>query len=97
VDPETLIPVTPERQGSCSLAPRGCRKVISTNRKNCGILCGAGGEVHYRTKDVLELKNGELCYVDRSADVIKHKGYRVSASEIEAVLQDNPAVIGLVS
>ncbi len=39
-------------------------------------------------------ENGELSYVDRRADVIKHKGYRVSCSEIEAVLQDHPAVTG---
>ena len=52
------------------------------------------GDVYYRTKDVLKMKNGELYFVDRSADVIKHKGYRVSASEIEIVLQDHPAVIG---
>jgi len=26
-------------------------------------------------------------------DTIKHKGYRISASEIEAILQENPAVI----
>ena len=32
-------------------------------------------------------------YVDRSADIIKCKGYRVSCSEIEAVLQDHPAVV----
>jgi long-chain acyl-CoA synthetase len=37
---------------------------------------------------------GELFYVDRSADIIKYKGYRVSCSEIEAVLQDHPAVVG---
>ena len=52
------------------------------------------GDVYYRTRDVLKMKNGELFFVDRSADVIKHKGYRVSASEVEAVLQDNPGVIG---
>jgi long-chain acyl-CoA synthetase len=39
-------------------------------------------------------EDGELYYVDRSADIIKHKGYRVSCSEIEAVLQDHPAVVG---
>jgi long-chain acyl-CoA synthetase len=39
-------------------------------------------------------KDGELVYVERSADIIKHKAYRVSASEIEAVLQDHPTVIG---
>ena len=38
--------------------------------------------------------DGQLYYVDRSADVIKHKGYRVSCSEIEATLQDHQAVIG---
>jgi long-chain acyl-CoA synthetase len=32
--------------------------------------------------------------VERSADIIKYKGYRISASEIEAVLQDHPTVIG---
>lgn len=30
----------------------------------------------------------------RSADIIKHEAYRVSASEVEAVLQDHPTVIG---
>ena len=40
------------------------------------------------------MKHGELYYVDRSADIIKYKGYRVSCSEIEAVLQDHPAVVG---
>ncbi|MEJ2719154.1 MAG: long-chain fatty acid--CoA ligase, partial [Deltaproteobacteria bacterium] len=29
----------------------------------------------------------------RTVDTIKHKGYRISASEIEAVLQEHPAVI----
>lgn len=50
------------------------------------------GKVYYRTKDQLCLKDGKLFFVDRSADVIKHKGYRVSASEVETVLQDHPAV-----
>ena len=39
-------------------------------------------------------ESGDIYYVERSADVIKHKAYRVSASEIEAVLQDHPTVIG---
>ena len=37
---------------------------------------------------------GNLYFVDRTVDTIKHKGYRVSASEIEAVLQEHPAVVG---
>ena len=53
------------------------------------------GSTWYRVGDYVKMdEEGELHYVDRTADVIKHKGYRVSASEIEAVLQDHPAVIG---
>ena len=33
-------------------------------------------------------------FVDSTADTIKHKGYRVSSSEIEAALQEHPAVSG---
>jgi long-chain acyl-CoA synthetase len=36
---------------------------------------------------------GLLYFVDRSADIIKCKGYRVSASEIESCLLDHEAVI----
>jgi len=53
------------------------------------------GVMWYRVGDYVKMDDdGELYYVDRTADIIKHKGYRVSASEIEAVLQDHPAVIG---
>jgi len=53
------------------------------------------GKMWYQTKDYVQIdEDGLLYYVDRSADVIKYKGYRVSASEIEAVLQDHEAVIG---
>jgi long-chain acyl-CoA synthetase len=53
------------------------------------------GKVYYRMGDyVRQDERGELYYVERSADIIKYKGYRISASEIEAVLQDHPTVIG---
>jgi long-chain acyl-CoA synthetase len=40
------------------------------------------------TNDYVRMdENGNLFYVDRTADIIKYKGYRVSCSEIEAVLQ----------
>jgi len=49
----------------------------------------------YRMNDFVRMgEDGQLYYMDRSADVIKCKGFRVSCSEIEAVLQDHPAVIG---
>ncbi|MFB0508546.1 MAG: class I adenylate-forming enzyme family protein [Thermodesulfobacteriota bacterium] len=53
------------------------------------------GTVYYRMGDyVRQDEQGEIYYVERSADIIKYKGYRISASEIEAVLQDHPTVIG---
>ncbi|MFH0821247.1 MAG: AMP-binding protein [Pseudomonadota bacterium] len=53
------------------------------------------GEIYYRTSDFVKMgANGEIFYVERSADILKHKGYRVSASEVEAVLQDHPVVVG---
>ncbi|HLF03497.1 MAG TPA: long-chain fatty acid--CoA ligase, partial [Anaerolineales bacterium] len=48
----------------------------------------------YRTGDIAHLDaEGWLFYQDRSVDVIKHKGYRVAASRVEAVLQEHPSVI----
>ncbi len=53
------------------------------------------GDRWYRMGDFVRMdEQGELKYEDRKADVIKHKAYRVSASEIEAVLQDHDAVFG---
>jgi long-chain acyl-CoA synthetase len=53
------------------------------------------GKIYYRMSDfVFQEEDGQLVYVERSADIIKHKAYRVSASEVEAVLQDHPTVIG---
>jgi long-chain acyl-CoA synthetase len=53
------------------------------------------GKTYYRMSDFVRRdEDGDLLYVERSADIIKHKAYRVSASEVEAVLQDHPTVIG---
>lgn len=47
-----------------------------------------------RTRDIIHIdEDGWFFYKDRSADTIKHKGYRVAASEIEVTLQEHPAVI----
>jgi long-chain acyl-CoA synthetase len=52
------------------------------------------GETWYRTSDIMSMDaEGNLFFVDRTVDTIKHKGYRVSASEIESVLQEHPAVM----
>jgi long-chain acyl-CoA synthetase len=52
------------------------------------------GKLFYRTADVVRRDDdGYLYFVDRTVDTIKHKGYRVSASEVECVLQDHQAVV----
>jgi long-chain acyl-CoA synthetase len=54
------------------------------------------GRKWYRTGDVLKKDEKDFFYfVDRTADTIKHKGYRVSSSEIEAALQEHPAVLAV--
>jgi long-chain acyl-CoA synthetase len=96
VDPETLEPVPQGEPGellvtSSFISKQYWNKPEETARAYVEI----NGEVWYRMNDFVRLEeNGELSYVDRQADVIKHKGFRVSCSEIEAVLQDHAAVIG---
>jgi len=52
------------------------------------------GQFWYKTGDVIRInKDGWLFFEDRSVDLIKYKGYRVSASEVETILQEHPAVI----
>jgi long-chain acyl-CoA synthetase len=38
-------------------------------------------------------REGWLFFLDRSADLIKRRGYRVAAARVEAVLQEHPAVV----
>jgi long-chain acyl-CoA synthetase len=52
------------------------------------------GKPYYRTNDIVYIdKEGWLYFKDRSVDTIKHKGYRIAASEIETVLQEHSAVV----
>ncbi|NIQ39900.1 MAG: AMP-binding protein [Proteobacteria bacterium] len=53
------------------------------------------GRIWYRTGDVVSQDEKKYFYfVDRTVDAIKHRGYRVSSSEIESVLQEHAAVVG---
>jgi long-chain acyl-CoA synthetase len=96
VHPDTLEPVATGETGelvvtSDDTVKNYWNKPEETKRAYVEI----GGETHYRMGDfVRQDEKGEIYYVERSADIIKHKGYRVSASEVEAVLQDHPTVIG---
>jgi long-chain acyl-CoA synthetase len=96
VDPETLEPVPPGAPGellvsSQYISNQYWKKPEETAKSYVRL----DGQDWYRMNDfVKEDNDGLLYYVDRTADIIKYKGYRVSCSEIEAILQDHPSVIG---
>jgi long-chain acyl-CoA synthetase len=96
VDQETLQEVAPNTSGELLVASDYIQKSYwNKPEETAASYVELDGKVWYRMKDFLRKdEQGQLYYVDRAADVIKHKGYRVSCSEIESVLQDHPAVIG---
>jgi long-chain acyl-CoA synthetase len=96
VNPDTLEPVGINEPGellvhSEKMVKQYWRKPEETEHAFVQI----EGLLWYRTSDVLSRdEEGNLYFVDRTVDTIKHKGYRISASEIEGVLQEHPAVVG---
>ena len=96
VDPATLEQVDQGDSGELLVASpytlKGYWKKPEETERTCVEI---DGKVFCRMGDyVRQDEDGELYYVERSADMIKHKGYRVSASEVESVLQDHSTVIG---
>lgn len=96
VDPDTLEPVPTGEVGELVVTSDYTIKQYWNKPEETGrAYVPIGGKTYYRMGDyVRQDDRGEIRYVERSADIIKYKGYRVSASEIEAVLQDHPTVIG---
>jgi long-chain acyl-CoA synthetase len=96
VDPETLKPVPIGEPGELLVTSEFISKQYwNKPEESARAYIEINGQTWYRMNDFVRVdEDGELSYVDRQADVIKHKGFRVSCSEIEAVLQDHHAVIG---
>ena len=96
VDPDTLQPVSPGEVGELLVtSPYTIKEYWNKAEETKRSYVDIGGKIFYRMSDfVKQSPGGELTYVERSADIIKHKAFRISASEIEAVLQDHPTVIG---
>jgi len=96
VDPESLKPVPPGTSGELLVTSEFISKSYwNKPEETAASYVEIDGTTWYRMNDYVRMdSDGQLFYVDRSADVIKHKAYRVSCSEIEATLQDHPAVIG---
>jgi len=96
VDPLTLTPVAQNEVGELLVtSPYTLKQYLNKPEETQRAYVELQGKIFYRMGDfVRKDENGEMVYVERSADIIKHKGYRVSASEVEAVLQDHLTVIG---
>jgi long-chain acyl-CoA synthetase len=96
VDPMSLEPVRPGESGELLVtSPYTVKEYWKKPEETKHSYVELGGKVYYRMGDfVRQDADGELVYVERSADIIKHKGFRISASEIEAILQDHHTVIG---
>jgi long-chain acyl-CoA synthetase len=95
-DPETLETVKPDEIGELLVtSPYTLKQYWNKPEETDRSYVEINGKVFYRMGDFVTMdSSGQLVYVERSADIIKHKAYRVSASEVEAVLQDHPTVIG---
>ncbi len=96
VNPDTLEEVQPGTAGELLVTSEYISKSYwKKPEETAASYVEIDDKIWYRMKDYVRMdKDGQLYYVDRSADVIKYKGYRVSCSEIESILQDHPAVIG---
>jgi long-chain acyl-CoA synthetase len=96
VDPNTLAPVKQGEPGELLVnSDLMVTSYLDKPEETASSFVEIEGRKYYRTADVMSMdEEGNFYFVDRTVDTIKHKGYRVSASEIEAVLQEHPAVIG---
>ena len=96
VDPETLAPVAVGEIGELLVtSPYTVKEYWNKPEETERAYVEIDGKIYYRMSDyVRQDDDGEIIYVERSADIIKHKAFRISASEVEAVLQDHPTVIG---
>jgi long-chain acyl-CoA synthetase len=96
VNPDTLKDVAEDTPGELLVTSPHIQKEYWNNPgETAASYVELDGRVWYRMKDFIRKDpRGMLFYMDRAADVIKHKGYRVSCSEIESVLQDHSAVMG---
>jgi long-chain acyl-CoA synthetase len=95
VDPETLKEVPPGEPGELLATCNSAVKAYWNNpEETAECFLNIDGEIWYRTKDIVRVdENRWLFFMDRSVDMIKHKGYRIAAAEVERVLQAHHAVL----
>jgi long-chain acyl-CoA synthetase len=95
-DQETLKPVTQGEVGELLVtSPYTIKSYWKKPEETERSFIQMNGDIYYRMGDFMKMNSdGDLEFMERTADTIKYKAYRISASEIEAALQDHPTVIG---
>ncbi|HXV84476.1 MAG TPA: class I adenylate-forming enzyme family protein, partial [Candidatus Binatia bacterium] len=97
LDPETLKPAPPEEGGELIVSSDYSYVrdgYLDNPAETAETFLELDGRKWCRTGDYVRTRaDGEIEFIDRRADLIKHKGYRVSAARVESVLQDHPAVV----
>jgi long-chain acyl-CoA synthetase len=96
VDQETLEPVPQGEVGELMVtSPYTIKSYWNKPEETERSFIEMNGDTYYRMGDFMKMNaDGDLEFMERTADTIKYKAYRISASEIEAALQDHPTVIG---
>ena len=94
VNPDTLEPVPQGESGELLVSSDNMITGYWNNpEETARCFVEMDGRLWYRTGDIVRLdENDWLFFLDRTADMIKHKGYRIAASEIDTVLMDHPTV-----
>jgi len=95
-DQESLKPMPPGEVGELLVtSPYTVKSYWNKPEETGRSFIPLEGEIYYRMGDFMRMnEEGDLEFMERTADTIKYKAYRISASEIEAALQDHPTVIG---
>ncbi|MCR4420093.1 MAG: AMP-binding protein [Clostridia bacterium] len=94
IDPDSMETVGPPGQGEL-LISSDCmvRSYWNKPEETAERFLTLDGRLWYRTGDILRIdEEGWVYFLDRSGDIIKHKGYRVVPSKLERVLTEHPAV-----
>ncbi len=95
VNPDTLDPVAPGEAGELLVSGADMVTGYWNKPEETALhFVRLRDRLWYRTGDVVRLDQaGWMFFLDRSVDVIKHKGYRVAASRVDSVLQEHRAVV----
>ncbi len=97
VDPESLDEVPEGKAGELLIGSEhsyGLRGYWDNPVESAETYIERDGRLWCRTGDYVRFTaESEIEFIDRRADLIRHKAFKVSASRVESVLQDHPAVV----